>query len=461
MIRSFVEIISPYFQKKIFITLSMGFVSGIPLLLTITLLQAWLTDEGISKSTIGLFALVGLPYSLKFLWAPIFDGITLSTFGRRRSWMLVTQILLIITITGLGMTDPAMNATNVAILAVLVAFASASQDIVIDAYRRESLSDEEQTLGASAYVLGYRIGALAAGAGGLILADYMSYQMVYAFMSLVMLYGVLITIIADEPKSNYRPSSFIETVIKPFIEFFDRYTSINNIAADRLKHVRSGLSITLRPDDKIRSEKISHGYKRSKITRRNILKNIFLTPVLILLFILLYKIGDTMAHSLSTNFYLDIGFSKTEIGTIVKFFGLFATLVGAFAGGLIALKIGLYQSLIMFGIFQAIATLGFSLLAIVGDNIYLLMTVISLENLAAGMGYTAYLAFIANMTNKQFTATQFALMTALMSLPRTLFSGFSGYLVEFLDWELYFVFCSLIAIPALIILRKLQREIKI
>ena len=461
MIRSFVEIISPYFQKKIFITLSMGFVSGIPLLLTITLLQAWLTDEGISKSTIGLFALVGLPYSLKFLWAPIFDGITLSTFGRRRSWMLVTQILLIITITGLGMTDPAMNATNVAILAVLVAFASASQDIVIDAYRRESLSDEEQTLGASAYVLGYRIGALAAGAGGLILADYMSYQMVYAFMSLVMLYGVLITIIADEPKSNYRPSSFIETVIKPFIEFFDRYTSINNIAADRLKHVRSGLSITLRPDDKIRSEKISHGYKRSKITRRNILKNIFLTPVLILLFILLYKIGDTMAHSLSTNFYLDIGFSKTEIGTIVKFFGLFATLVGAFSGGLIALKIGLYQSLIMFGIFQAIATLGFSLLAIVGDNIYLLMTVISLENLAAGMGYTAYLAFIANMTNKQFTATQFALMTALMSLPRTLFSGFSGYLVEYLDWELYFVFCSLIAIPALIILSKLKREIKI
>ena len=439
----------------------MGFVSGIPLLLTITLLQAWLTDEGISKSTIGLFALVGLPYSLKFLWAPIFDGITLSTFGRRRSWMLVTQILLIVTIIGLGMTDPAMNATNVAILAVLVAFSSASQDIVIDAYRRESLSDEEQTLGASAYVLGYRIGALAAGAGGLILADYMTYQMVYTFMSFVMIYGVLITIIADEPNNSYRPSNFIETVIKPFIEFFDRYTSINNIAADRLKHVRDGFTIKLSPVNNIFNRNISHGYRRSKITRRNILKNVFLTPALILLFILLYKIGDTMAHSLSTNFYLDIGFSKTEIGTIVKFFGLFATLIGAFAGGLIALKVGLYQSLIMFGLFQAIATLGFSLLAVVGDNIYLLMTVISLENLAAGMGYTAYLAFIANMTNKQFTATQFALMTALMSLPRTLFSGFSGYLVEFFDWELYFVFCSLIAIPALIILSKLQREIKI
>jgi PAT family beta-lactamase induction signal transducer AmpG len=168
-----------------------------------------------------------------------------------------------------------------------------------------------------------------------------------------------------------------------------------------------------------------------------------------------------MAHSLSTNFYLDVGFTKTEIGTVVKFFGLMATLIGAFAGGLISLRIGLYKSLIIFGIFQAIATLGFSILAYIGSNIYLLMTVISLENLAAGMGYTAYLAFIANMTNKRFTATQFALMTALMSLPRTLFSGSSGFLVELLDWEIYFIFCSLIAFPALIILMKLRRSLKI
>ena len=168
-----------------------------------------------------------------------------------------------------------------------------------------------------------------------------------------------------------------------------------------------------------------------------------------------------MAHSLSTNFYLDIGFTKTEIGTVVKFFGLFATLIGAFAGGLISLKIGLFKSLFIFGVFQAIATLGFSILAFVGSNIYLLVTVISLENLAAGMGYTAYLAFIANMTNKRFTATQFALMTALMSLPRTLFSGSSGFLVEMMDWELYFVFCSLIAFPALIILIQLRWSLKL
>ena len=438
MMRNLMTSINPYLEKKMLITLSMGFVSGVPLLLTITLLQAWLTDEGVSKSTIGLFALVGLPYSLKFIWAPLFDHFTVSSLGRRRGWLLITQVLLIISIIVLGLANPAMNPFNVAVLATLVAFSSASQDIVIDAYRRESLTDEEQTIGASAYVLGYRIGALAAGAGGLILADYMTYQMVYAFMSIIMIYGVFITLIAEEPKKYYEPSNFISAIYNPFVEFFNRHVSIN-IASDRLTNLNN----------------------RSKISRRNILNNTLLVPILILLFILLYKIGDTMAHSLSTNFYLDIGFSKSEIGTIVKFFGLFATLVGAFIGGLISLKIGLFRSLMIFGIFQAIATLGFSVLAYFGDIIYLLMIVISLENLAAGMGYTAYLAFIANMTNKRFTATQFALMTALMSLPRTLFSGMSGYLVEMLDWELYFIFCSLIAFPALIILIKLRRSLKI
>ena len=438
MSKNFTLSIKPYLEKKMLITLSMGFVSGVPLLLTITLLQAWLTDEGVSKSTIGLFALVGLPYSLKFIWAPLFDHFIISSLGRRRGWLLATQILLMISIVVLGLADPALNPLNVAILATLVAFSSASQDIVIDAYRRETLTDSEQTIGASAYVLGYRIGALAAGAGGLILADYMSYQMVYALMSLVMLYGIFITIIADEPKNYYEPSNFVSAIYNPFVEFFNRHVSIN-IDSDRLTNLKT----------------------RTKISRRNILDNTIIIPVLILLFILLYKIGDTMAHSLSTNFYLDIGFTKSEIGTIVKFFGLFATLIGAFVGGLISLRIGLFRSLIIFGIFQAIATLGFSILAIIGNNIYLLMTVISLENLAAGMGYTAYLAFIANMTNKRFTATQFALMTALMSLPRTLFSGMSGYLVEMLDWELYFIFCSLIAFPALIILIKLRRSLKI
>ena len=409
--------ISPYLEKKMLITLGMGFVSGVPLLLTITLLQAWLTDEGVSKSTIGLFALVGVPYSLKFLWAPIFDRYVISKLGRRRGWILITQVLLIFSIIGLGMTSPAMNAANVALLAIFVTFFSASQDIVIDAYRRESLSDNEQVLGASSYVLGYRIGMLSAGAGGLILADLMSYQFVYLIMALVMIGGVLITLIADEPVNFSEPSTFLDAVRNPFVEFFKRHEdSINN-----------NISI----------------------------------PVLILLFILLYKIGDTMAHSLSTNFYLEMGYTKTEIGTVVKVFGLIATLAGAFIGGLLSIKIGLYKSLVSFGIFQAIATLGFVVLAISTKSLMLLASVITLENLAAGMGYTAYLAFIANMTNKQFTATQFALMTAIMSLPRTLFSGSSGFLVEILGWEYYFIFCSLIAFPALIILRNLRKRVSI
>ena len=403
--------INPYLEKKMVITLVMGFVSGVPLLLTITLLQAWLTDAGIAKSTIGLFALVGLPYSLKFLWAPIFDRYIINALGRRRGWLIVSQVALIVSIIGLGMTNPSLSAFNVAVLALLVTFFSASQDIIIDAYRRESLLDEEQTLGASAYVLGYRIGALAAGAGGLILADYISYQLVYMFMAIIMLIGVSATIIADEPLQEDEPKSLKDAVINPFTEFFNR-----------------------------------KGYK---------------SAILILLFVLLYKVGDTMAHSLSTNFYLDIGFTKSQIGTVVKIFGLVATLIGAFLGGLISLRIGLYKSLIIFGLFQAIATLGFSVLAALGNYISLLMIVISLENLAAGMGYTAYLAFIANMTNKEFTATQFALMTALMSIPRTFFSGSSGYLVEIMDWQMYFIFCSLIAIPALIILMKIKRDIKI
>ena len=409
--------INPYLEKKMLISLIMGFVSGVPLLLTITLLQAWLTDEGISKSTIGLFALVGLPYSLKFLWAPFFDRYVISKLGRRRGWLIISQVLLILSIIGLGLTNPTLNPFNVAVLALLVTFFSASQDIVIDAFRRESLHDNEQTLGASAYVLGYRIGALAAGAGGLILADLMSYQYVYSIMAVIMIIGVITTLLAEEPEAVGEPSSFINAVKNPFIEFFQRFKDKDN----------TNLTV----------------------------------PMLILMFILLYKVGDTMAHSLSTNFYLDIGFTKTEIGTVVKVFGLVATLIGAFLGGIISLKIGLFRSLIMFGLFQAIATLGFAALAIIGNNILALMVVISLENLAAGMGYTAYLAFIANMTNKEFTATQFALMTAIMSLPRTIFSGSSGFLVELFDWELYFVFCSLIAIPALIILSKLRGSLKI
>ena len=218
--RSFLK---PYLEKNILVSMIMGFVSGLPLLLTITLLQAWLTDENVSKSTIGLFALIGLPYSLKFLWAPVFDRYVISKLGRRRGWLLVSQILLIISIYALGTSNPSLNLYNVAILSLAVTFFSASQDIVIDAYRRESLSDKEQTLGASAYVLGYRIGALAAGAGGLILADIYSYSTVYTLMAVIMVIGVITTLVANEPFVDATPRTMKEAIIDPFKEFFNRY----------------------------------------------------------------------------------------------------------------------------------------------------------------------------------------------------------------------------------------------
>ena len=284
------DIVKPYSEKKIFISLLMGFVAGLPLLLTITLLQAWLTDVDVSKSTIGLFALIGLPYSLKFLWAPLFDRYVISKLGRRRGWLLLAQVLLIISIFSLGQSNPLINLYNVAVLSLAVTFFSASQDIVIDAYRRESLSEKEQTIGASAYVLGYRFGALAAGAGGLILADIYTYSFVYSLMAFIMLIGVLTTLLSEEPSVSIKPNTLRESIVDPFKEFFTRYSK-EQLALNKY------------------------------------------VPYLILLFVLMYKVGDTMAHSLSTNFYLEIGFTKTEIGTVVKFFGLGATLLGAFVGG--------------------------------------------------------------------------------------------------------------------------------
>ena len=238
----------PYLEKKILVSLIMGFVSGLPLLLTITLLQAWLTDENISKSTIGLFALIGLPYSLKFLWAPLLDRYVISALGRRRGWLLLSQVFLISSIFFLGQSQPEINLYNVAVLSLAVTFFSASQDIVIDAYRRESLKESEQTIGASAYVLGYRFGALAAGAGGLILADIYSYSLVYTIMSLIMILGVITTLLAEEPKVEFKSYTLRESIIEPFKEFFTRYTAIN-----------SNIKV--------------------------------MTPYLILLFILLYKVG--------------------------------------------------------------------------------------------------------------------------------------------------------------------------
>jgi len=380
----------------------MGFACGLPLLLTISVLQAWMREEGVDLTVIGMMALVGLPYNLKFFWAPLMDRFTLPFLGRRRGWLLVTQLCLMIAIAGLGLTDPKQGPWMVAFAAFLVTFFSASQDIVVDAYRREDLSDPELGLGSSMYINGYRVGMLLASGGGLILADHVPFSTVYLIMAACLLPGVITTLLAPEPDAPAgTPKTLKEAVLDPLIEYFNR----------------SG-------------------------------------ALWILAFILLYKIGDTMASAMTTPFYLDIGFSKTEIGAVVKLFGFWATIAGGLIGGVMMIRLGIHRSLWIFGVLQAISTFCFAVLAHIGYSVAALSGVIAFENLSSGMGTAAYAAFMASITNKKFTATQYALLTSIMGLPRVLASAPTGILAKNMGWEMFFIFCTLIAAPGMLLLVK-------
>ena len=390
------------FSRRMLVAFVMGFACGLPLLLTISVLQAWMKDEGVDLTVIGMMALVGLPYTLKFLWAPFLDRFSLPFLGRRRGWMLVAQIALMVSIAGLGQSDPVQNPWPLAFVAFLVTFFSASQDIVVDAYRREDLADEELGLGSSLYVNGYRVGMLLASGGGLIMADHMDFSMVYLIMAGCMLPGLVTTLLTPEPEIPAgTPKTMKEAVVEPLVEYFSRQGAL-----------------------------------------------------WILTFILLYKIGDTMASAMTTPFYLDIGFSKSEIGAVVKLFGFWATIAGGLAGGLMMIRLGINRSLWVFGFLQSISTAGFALLANVGYSIPLLSSVIAFENLSSGMGTAAYAAFMASITNKKFTATQYALLTSLMGIPRVLASAPTGFLAKNVGWETFFIFCTLIAIPGMLLLLK-------
>jgi PAT family beta-lactamase induction signal transducer AmpG len=394
------------FSPRMLVSFLMGFSCGVPLLLTISVLQAWMREEGVDLSVIGLFALVGLPYTLKFVWSPIMDRFTLPFLGRRRGWILVVQILLVAAIAGIGLTSPKDNPWLVAFAALMVTFFSASQDIVVDAYRREDLSDRELGLGSSLYVNGYRVGMLLAGSGGLIMADHFSFQQVYLLLAASLLVGIVTTLICREPEvPEGTPKSFRGAVIEPFIEYFTR--------------------------DK---------------------------ALLILFFILMYKIGDQMASTMTIPFYLDIGFSKTEIGAVAKLFGFWATIVGGLLGGILIFRLGIWRALLLFGILQAVSTAGFSLLAIIGKSIPWLAAVIAFENLSGGMGTAAYVAYMASITNKKFTATQYALLSSLMGVPRVLASAPTGFMVESVGWVSFFFMCACVAIPGLFLLRWIDSE---
>jgi PAT family beta-lactamase induction signal transducer AmpG len=390
------------FSRRMLVALLMGFSGGLPLLLTLGVLQAWMKEGGVDLTWIGMITLVQIPYTWKFLWAPFLDRFIPPFLGRRRGWLLMSQIALMASIVGLGYSDPVKNTWMMIGAAVLVAFFSATQDIVIDAYRREDFPDEELGLGSSMYVYGYRLGMLLASGGGLILADYISFSQVYFIMALCLLPGVITTLLTPEPKVSVGiPRTMREAVVNPMVDYFSRNGAIWMLA-----------------------------------------------------FILMYKIGDTMASAITIPFYLEIGFSKTEIGTVVKFFGTAATLAGAALGGLLLLKLGIKRGLWIFGILQALSTAGFAVLARIGYSISMLSGVIAFENLSSGMGTAAFVAFMASITNKKFTATQYALLTSLMGLPRALASSVTGVMAKNIGWESFFIFCTLIAIPGMLLLLK-------
>ena len=392
------------FNRRMLICVFTGFSSGLPLYLLINLLPAWLRSEQVDLRSIGLFALIQLPFTWKFVWAPLLDRYALPFFGRRRGWMLVTQLLLLVSIPLFGVLRPQLDLWTIAYLAAAVAFFAATQDIVLDAYRRELLPDAELGLGNAIHVQAYRISSLVPGALALVLADHFPWQTVFTVTALFMLPGIANTFLVGEPRlARPAPRTLAEAVVEPFHEFITR-----------------------------------SGWQQA---------------LLVVAFIFFYKLGDSMATALATPFYLDLGFSLSDIGLIAKNVGLWASVVGGLLGGIWMLKIGINRGLWLFGVVQVVSILGFAWLAYVNEpDRVLLAVVIAFEALGVGLGTAAFIAFIARATDPRYTATQFALFTGLASVPSTLVNATTGWIVEQTGWFTFFLLCTALALPGMALL---------
>ncbi|MGE5130166.1 MAG: AmpG family muropeptide MFS transporter, partial [Sphingomonadaceae bacterium] len=382
------ELLGVFRSRKIFLLLLLGFSSGLPLALTGATLQAWLTVSGVDLTTIGMFALVGQPYTYKFLWAPLMDRFTIPLLGRRRGWLVVTQLGLLATIAWMGTLAPERSPWLLASLALAVAFLSASQDIVFDAYRTDVLGAEERGAGAAVSVLGYRIAMLVSGGLALILADdWLGWTGTYWLMAALMLVGVVAAWAAEEPSAPPRaPHSLEQAVREPLAEFFGR----------------DGAWI-------------------------------------LLAVIVLYKLGDAFAGSLSTAFLIrGPGFSLTEVGVVNKWLGVLATIAGALAGGALMARLKLYRSLLLFGVLQAVTNLGYMLLALAGKSYALMIAAVAAENLCGGMGTAAFVALLMAMCERRHSATQYALLSALAALGRVYVGPAAGAMAQSLGWPEFF-----------------------
>ena len=389
-------------SQKMAALILLGFSSGLPLFLTSKTLQAWMTVEKVDLTAIGLFSLVGVPYSLKFLWSPLLDWFTLPFLGRRRGWLITLQIGLLIAIACMSLQQPKQALQFLAINAVVIAFLSATQDIAADAYRTDVLDPLEMGAGAAVFVLGYRIALLLTGSLALILADRIAWSSVYLLLSVGMGIGIIATLFAPEPKEISPPDSLRAAVILPFREFIER-------------------------------QGVFHA-------------------ILTLLFIVLYKLGDSFVNNMSTPFLLQTGFTQTDIGALQGGMGLIATIVGTLAGGAILSKIGLNRSLWVFGALQAVSNLAYLVLAQVGKNYQVLVLTINIENFCAGLGTAAFVAFLMNMCNQRYSATQYALLSSFMAVSRDILVAPAGSLAKSTGWPLFFIISIFAAVPGLLLL---------
>lgn len=415
--------LSVYRDRRVVAILFLGFTSGLPLVLTTSTLAIWMARTGVDRTTIGLFTLVGLPYTLKFLWAPLVDQLRLPFLtvwlGRRRGWAVFTQMLLIASLLALGSSQPANTLWLTASLAVVVAFCSASQDIVVDAYRIDILADYQQGAGAAMTQAGYRLGMLASGAGALFLAERVSWSKVYASMAVLMVVGIVTILLSPEPEgdrkspasADYRSASKSILTAGPLLAWLEGAV----VAPFREFLQRPGVGT-------------------------------------VLAFILLYKFGDAFAAVMANPFFVDIGFTNSEIASIGKVFGLFATLAGVFVGGIMVSRCRIMATLLGCGILQMLSNLMFSVQAMVGHDLALLAVTIGVENLTGGMGSAAFIAYLSLLCKAAYSATQYALLSSFMAVGRTVLSSGAGWMAAHLDWGLFFVVSTIAAAPGLLLL---------
>lgn len=390
-------------SKKMAALLLLGFASGLPLLLTSRTLQAWMTVEQVDLSAIGLFSLVALPYSLKFLWSPLLDRFVPPFLGRRRGWLVITQVALVLAIAAMSLQNPRQALQLLAVNAVLIAFFSASQDIAFDAYRVDVLEEREMGAGAAVAVLGYRIALLVTGSVALILADQIPWSWVYLCLAGLMALSIGISIWSPEPIKQVRPPVTLAEAVKlPFLEFFQR----------------SGL----------------------------------LQGILVLVFIILYKLGDGLVNNMAIPFLLQTGFSQATIGFIQGGMGLMATIVGTLAGGAILSQIGINRALWIFGGLQALSNLAYFVLSQAGQNESLMVLAINIENFCGGLGTAAFVAFLMSLCNPQFSATQYALLSSLMAVSRDVLVTPAGSIAQTTGWPTFFLISLVAALPGLLLL---------